>query len=333
MHHDYGAICLIIKELKSEIQEIKILWDSIRTQNPTFEQVSEEHWHIREAQIWLHGATEVAEANELERWLYHSPSHRPAERSPADDHYKGWAEHILENGVYADFTEEHLETPRKREQLGEFIKRLAIKVETNGKGTKKQFLALKSFLEYVRSNHLAFIEDIFPKKMDLSAGRIIRRIPPQVYPLSIEVAGEVVKALADEITDGRTNARHHAIEALALVWMCLTASRIRLPRTLASMHEIPSSALIRSDIVPQLLVPSLFGEQPIRISKMVKLFLSAVANLPSSPSRQTILQTTIEDLRKPFRRVISKVNRDVSMGEITFATFLSPPHYAGRHSR
>jgi len=183
------------------------------------------------------------------------------------------------------------------------------------------------------TNESAFIEHLFPRKSELCDGRLIRKVPGTVSPISVELAGAIIKELVYQCAFGRPNASHHAGEALALVWLCLVASRIRLPRTLKSVHDINVSAIIGNEKYSELYVPSFFGACAVRISKQLAQFLQVVAEINSKEPRTTILQTPLCDLRKPLNKVLKNLEIPSELGEITFLTFLSSPHHFGKDIR
>ena len=344
MHKKILELGEIIDGLIKEISSIEQTWINIRELNPDFEEVSEIEWKNKEARCWIHGAIDLSEANALEEWLYYYAPISQTEKSIALNHYNDWVDHIREDGVYADFQETSLRQPDTRQSdgksvskeellnqpLGNYIRLLANMVEKEGWGTKKNKLALNSFLAYLRDfnskKEVAFIDHIFPEQKNLHYGRIIRKIRPQVQPISQGIAAQIIKQLAFQCAYGRPNAQHNAGEALGLVWLCLTASRIRFPRLLEDVHAIPSKALIFNNSFPELSIPSIFGMQKIRISTLISRFIQAVADIPSPKSRKTILQTPLPDLRKALNRAIKKANLPSNIGEITFLTFLSPPY-------
>lgn len=337
MSKDFSELCEIINEWFADVEQVKKTWEVIRALNPDFEQVSAESWQIKEASLWHHGETRPREANELERWLMVSPPMSKTANSLTIDHYTDWNEYILEKGVYADFNEGDLLKPQENESLIDFVLRLAQEIENTGWGKKKQERALKSFLHFLRDSNkqeeVAFIEHIIPEKNELQAGKIIRIIRPQVYPISKEIAAAIIKELAHQCAYGRPNARHHAGEALSLILICLSASRIRWPRSLESVHAIRNDALISTAEFPELLVPSIFGPHPVRISQRVAKLLQAIVNIHSKMPRSTILETSLPELRKTLRSAIHKVNPPPEIGEITFVTFLSHPHHFGENIR
>lgn len=337
MKKNVAEIQSIIEDLITSIDQVKEVWNGIRKDNPDFEQVSEDSWTSKEARLWMHGETKTLEAMELERWLFVELPISQTAKSIAMDNYLAWGDHLREDGSYEDFIVHDLPKPQEEETLSDYIINLSRRVEENGWETKEQKLALHSFLHFLREDYhqedIAFIEHIFPKKMDLRADRIIRKVPQQIYPISHEIAGAIIKELAYQCCSGRENARHHAGEALGLIWLCIATSKIRLPRTLESVHKLGADAIVFKENHAALHVPSIFGTYPVRIGNQVATFLAALANIPSKETRKAILQTSLPDLRKPLKTAIKKVNPPQDLGKITFLTFLSYPHHFGKNIR
>ena len=324
----------ILTDLQNDIDGLQKIWAEIRENNPNFEEVSEENWEVRNAQCWLHGATNVNERNELEKWLNFELPLSATAKTKAKIFYHQWTEHILEEGVYADFYEEDLISPDDQENLYDYICKLADQVEQNGWGKKKNKQAIKSFLSYLRKEiplrEIAFLEHIFPEKMDLHNNSIIRLVKPQVFPISEIVAAQIIKTLIEDILHGRKNAQFKKAEALALCWLCLTSSRIRLPKTLESIHSIKISALTTKEEVTTAKIPTIFNAKKLQISQKVANYLKAIANIPSTTPRNTILQSGLHDLRRSLTLIIKKADIPSDLGSITFLTFMSYPHHADK---
>ncbi len=336
MDKDCSEVVKIITEWFDDIDEVKRIWEHIANLNPEFEQASEENWRKKEASLWLHGETRTFEAVEFEKWLMINAPIANMAITPVMGHLFQWKEHLREVGIYAEFSESDILPPLKNESLIDYVLRMAQTIENRGWGNKKQKRAAKSFLHFLREKHekgCAFIEHIIPEKNDLRAGKIIRIIRPQVYPISQEIAGAIVKEVANQCINGRANAQHHACEVFTLILMCVTSSRIRWPRTLESVHELPKKGLIIKKESAKLSIPSIFGPHRIQISNRVTKLITAISKIPSKTARKTILQTPLPDLRKTLRSVINKVNPPPEVGEITFLTFLSHPHYFGENIR
>lgn len=121
-------------------------WLEVRKDNPHFEEVSDEHWREKSAKCLLHGATEIFEANELDKWLsiFFEPS-RLTQRKAS--YLIGiWKKWMNEKGswghYYADDSNFVIKS-KKSKTLINFIIRMAIEAEKNGKGhrstLKKKF--------------------------------------------------------------------------------------------------------------------------------------------------------------------------------------------------
>jgi len=244
---------------------------------------------------------------------------------------------LLENGEYHDFSQQNIPTPEQIENLYDYILGLSFLIETEGWGCKKRKLAIRSFLFFLRrtipEKEIAFLEQIFAANMDLKHGSLIRLIKPQVYPLSEEVAAEIIQVLLRGVLYERANAQLKKAEALALCWLCLGLSRLRLPSSLELLHKIPSDAITRKNKKSMILIPTIFGPQKLQISHRVAKYLKAIAKIPSSSSRNSIIQSSLHDLRRVLNSAIKKVDLPENIGEITFLSFTSHPHYAGKYIR
>lgn len=318
----------ILHDFLAQMKKKEEIWKALGKNiagTPGFGDEDIDPWPLKEACYWIHGATDPYEAMELEKWLYHYPSSSITQNSKAWNHYREWEEFIREEGAYTDFRSSDLKEPERNETLGIYIERLAKCVEKHGWGDKKDRRALKSFLHYLRNYHhneeIAFIEHIFPEKNDLKASKIIRRIRPQVNPISQEAVACILKELAHQAVNGRENAKHHAMEALALSWLCLLSSKVRLPKKLEQIHAIQAEALVFTNSHPDLMIPTLFGNLAVRASERHEKFFQAIAMIPSQTSRTTILSTSLPDLRKPLNTAIKRARLPSHLGEISFLPF------------
>ena len=195
----------VLDDFEKELAGIKAGWEQIAVDNPHLEQVSPEHWQETYYRMWLHGATNIWERNELGRWLYGNPPITETANSLAQDVHDAWRDWLETAGhqeripscVYDKQTREYreieskkpgetyyasddrfaIQAPHEGETLSTFIVRLARSIEDTGEGHRLQWRALKSFLDFIRNTYtteqVAFIEHIFPKKMDVYYGRKI----------------------------------------------------------------------------------------------------------------------------------------------------------------
>lgn len=202
-----NEISELLNNFEMELSKIRAIWRQLEIDNPGFEQVSEENWKEKLARMWLHGGTSVQDCNRLEWWLVDSPPLSKTAQILAIQAYRKWREWLETKGTfgayYVDFNEFEIPKPKKGELLIYFVVRLALNVEEDGKGHRLEWRALKSFLGFLRESYpieeVAFIEHIFPKKMDTYFGKIIRVIPSEAYPIPIKTASEILIELCAKV--------------------------------------------------------------------------------------------------------------------------------------
>ena len=284
----------------------------------------------RKIEVLIHAATDVWELIELECRHPYPPLSEMAGMNAKEcvAYWREWLEQT--EAYYEPFEDFEFDEPLKNETLREFIIRMVETVEAEGIDSRLEWRALKSFLNYLRQiNHKewAFIEHLFPKKMDIFDKRIIRKVPPEIYPISEILVGKIIQELMNMTLNDRPNAQHTAAEALGLSWVCLTTARLRLSVHLKTkLYFISSEAITFKENIPYLSVPTLFGDQKIRISHRLAEYLLEISMIPSENSRQTIFQKPYRSLTRTFERALKRVNANPDLRNITFLTFLSEPH-------
>lgn len=336
MSNPLQEVQAVLNDLEDDLGKTKTIWENLRVSNPDFEQLSEKHWEEKSSRCWLHGATAVTEAIELEQRIFDSPPVSKTAQAPASKIHRAWKRWLEEKGewgaYYCDAAQFRIPLPKQGETLIDFIIRLAHLVEESGKGDRLGWRALKSFLDFTRKKHsieeVAFIEHIFPKKMRLFHSRIIRLISPETYPIPEEAAANILIELARRCRTGRPDAQLTAAECLGLCWICLTASRLRLPVHLEVIQKIKPISIQSG---PILQVPTWFGDRPVKISHRIEKFLKTLANLPSKTPRETILQRPLRSLSRAFEHTLQTVPPNPNYGNITIASLLSQPHIFGDH--
>jgi len=207
MRKSLDEIQELLDEFETELLKIRDIWRQIEIDNPDFEQVSEENWQEKHARMWLHGGSSVHDCNRLERWLFDSPTLTKTALIPAINVYLTWRQWLEKKGplgaYYVDFNEFQVPKPEKEEVLIDFVILLARCVEDYGKGHRLEWRALKSFLGFIRDSfpveEVAFIEQIFPKKMDVHFGKIVRVIPSEAYPIPEKTASEILTHLTQSV--------------------------------------------------------------------------------------------------------------------------------------
>lgn len=390
--------CGIIDDFENEISSIRTFCRQTAADNLNFEPVLPESWQEKYYRMWIHGATDVWERNELERWLMDYPPSTIIANSPAKEICDSWRDWLpiagpvkvqkildydkkshsyveretqgVSEAFYAEDGRFEIPEPLKKESLFAFIGRLARWFEKAYDARQKrerkarklgdwlEERALKSFLDFVRKNYpteqVAFIEHIFPQKMDLHFGRIIRLIPLEAQPIPEKTAAEILIALAQKCRNGRIDARHTALEGLALSWLCIACSRIRLPKTLEIVRTLPPEAVLsgtefgvsknrtfgqvpywrplEDEDFSVLQVPTWFGNQPLKISNRLATFVKIIARIPSKKSRTTIFQKSRKSLDQMFRSALEVVAPDPKYGKISYLSLLiNQPHIHGDH--
>ena len=83
MNNSLSEIHKLLDDLESDLSKIRATWKQIEIDNPGFDPVSEENWQETYARMWLHGATDVWDRNELERCLSDSPPLTATAQIPA----------------------------------------------------------------------------------------------------------------------------------------------------------------------------------------------------------------------------------------------------------
>lgn len=330
----------ILIDLNNDLEKMKNIWSEIRTNNPTFEQVSHEQWREKSSRCWLHGGTKKIETDYLDQWLIQKVELSKLAHGGVRPLIVSWKKRMNEKGpmghYYADDVKFTIKS-KKDETLLNFIIRMARNTEEFGKGHRLSWRALKSFLSFLRETRdqkeVAFIEQIFPVDMDVAHGRIIRKIPPEVYSIPLETAGDIILELAIMCRECRPNAFHGLAETLGLCWLCLTASRLRLPTEVEMIYKTKASSINLKGDFPTILIPTIFGDQSIRISLRVAKFFLFLSKIPSEAPREAILQKPFRSLSRSFDRVLERVSPNPDFGNITFLTLISPPHIFGENHR
>lgn len=382
MNNSLNEACAILDEFEKELVEIRAIWEEMEDTPLFFEELPHASWSEQYYKLWLHGATKVSERNELGKWLYDSPPITSTANASAQEIHDAWCDWLQKSGVpkfnfkyeyekkshsyhkvpsqelgqmyYAEDDRFAIEDPCEDETLLAFINRLAKESEKRGKGHPLHWRALRSFLDFIRDHYpkeeVAFIENIFPQKMDLEDGRIRRLITPEAFPIPEKTAAEILIEFARRCRNGRPDARHTAAEGLSLCCLCIASSRIRLPKTLERVRNISAKAILSGaefsiSKVPTfgsgcstsdgdfsvLQVPTWFGEQPLKISNRIAAFLRAVSHIPSKKPRVTILQRPLRTLTRVFDEVLQAVGPNPKYGNITYLSLLQQPHIFGDH--
>jgi len=82
--------CEVLDDFENEVAGIRTFYRQTAADNLNFEPVLPDGWQEKYYRMWLHGATDVWERNELERWLTDYPPATAIANSPAKKIYDAW---------------------------------------------------------------------------------------------------------------------------------------------------------------------------------------------------------------------------------------------------
>lgn len=270
---------------------------------------------------------------------------------PAETVYSKWGMQERKIGNYRTTTSRIKEIhkykrygippPEVEESLIDYIKRLERLVSEETVSKKIWGESLACFLEWVRVNipqeHLGFIDVIFPEDRSFYSNSIIRLIRKEKFPTNIIFTAQVLKNLSKEMLWGDVRSQYSAAEALAFSWLCLTAARLQLPTTIKLLHTFDCTSLTKEKCperiaLPErytLKIPTLFGNIPVEISKLIFNYLCILAK--NIQTNRSFFCSSQRSLERAFDRAVNKLPLRPEEGEITFTTLTSWPNEVMHH--
>ncbi len=345
----------ILKNFLSKLEAKRLRYAKMRQDNPDFIQVSEKYLNEELDRCWIYFTDHIGKILAAPLPTYCKKT--PASQLLAIKLYTEWQSYIETSAepesLYSEyfcnsneFPRYGLQPPKKKEILDEYLRRLGKEITLGKAPLHLKERCLRSFLDYLRNNltsvEIAFLEHIFPAEMEIresygydwgitKKGReqqkvprslILRRVQPQEYPIPIKTAAAVLERLSDRIITGRPNSKQTSAEVLGLCWLCLTAARLRLPVEVKDLRCLSPTCLNRakSDTLPTINLPTLFGELAVPISNYLWNFLATF------PGKNALFQATEPSLYRTLKSVIWTLPSGMVEGKITFATFLASPH-------
>ncbi len=323
----------IIKALKQELSQCRELWTAIDRDNPHLDSQSSYHWQKKLATSWIYGTTDMLESNKLINWRL-EPIHPSAIASmKAKQCIKYWREYLRFNEAYYKSAKKFkFNAANPEETLINFLTRMADQIAQHGWGEPIEERAFRSFLGYVRRfQDGAFVEHIFPKKMEVHHGMIIRNIDPERYPIPEELACQILTTFADKALEGRKDARLTALECLALCWICLTAARLKLPTFFEELLASKVSSLNPNALSPTIALPTLFGLKKVPISQKIAQFLFSLASISTKAPTEIFFRRPRKTLTRSLEEVIESIAPNPKYGHITYVSLMTLPHHFGNH--
>lgn len=323
----------IIKTLKQELSQCRELWTAIDRDNPHFDPQTDLHWQKKLATSWIYGTTDMLESNELINWRLEPIPSSAIASMKAKECIKYWREYLrFKEAYYKSSKKFKFNTPNPGETLVNFLTRMASQIAQHGWGEPIEERAFRSFLGYVRRfQDGAFVEHIFPKKMEIHHGLIIRNIDSERYPIPEELACQILMAFADKALEGRKDARLTALECLALCWICLAAARLKLPTFFEALLATKVSSLNPNAHSPTIALPNLFGPKEVPISKKIAQFLFSLASISTKTPTEIFFRRPRKTLTRSLEEVIESIAPNPKYGHITYVSFMTLPHHFDNH--
>ena len=323
----------ILKNFNNRIQARKKIAKSMDQSFPELNDSNIDRWTRDECYIWINAEPgyDLIKPSQEKLLIPEIFS------QPALQFYREWLDKNLDIQDYKQYI---IDPPLKNHTLLQYLHHLHKLISIKRKLTARWKTSLRSFANFIRKEYLpeetGFLDIIFPKKMDFFRGKVIRKIPLEVYPIDILDTCSILKQLAYYILNGRPNFQQSAAEALALAWICLTSAKARtlteekLLHTITSNHlkikKTPTKHNPNSD-THYLHLPTLFWEEKIIISKTLYDYLLALCQT----NQGLLFKRSLKKLRDSFNNIIVKSKLSANPAEISFLTFLSEPHDAIGH--
>ena len=161
----------------------------------------EDDWQKICAKGWIYCTSYVGELTQLDQWHCEQPTLSETAKESAEHCIECWKKYMdIKDTYYSDFENFNVDEPIEDEVLNDYLTRIATTKEPGGKGERLHWRALKSFLSYMRNlvpEERAFIEQIFPEKMDIFDEKIIRKIAQETYPISEQLVKDILIRLID----------------------------------------------------------------------------------------------------------------------------------------
>lgn len=249
----------------------------------------------------------------------------------AYSHYCEWLGLNLEVQNHQKYI---LEPPYIEETISVHLERVSYELRRDRYCKSIKWRSFRSFIAYLRAIFLidqrGCIEELFPKRMRIFSGKVAKIVPPTAYPIDIYTTAAILKNLAQEVIQGRSNVQLSAAETLGFILVCLTCARRRLPTQLKLVSQIPKDCLAyhrspeNSKKQPWLMVPTYYGLSPVPISLTLFKYLEAISNIQSN-GRKFLFQSHPRSLLRVLDRIVGDMPSTEKLGKITLLTFLSRP--------
>lgn len=295
--------------------------------------------------IWRHSEAHIWNREEAYCWIYASSHYAfaPRDRSLpsiasgnelARPYYDKWL--TLERDVQSIHTY-IIPQPTPTDTLQSYLEERSNEIHQNEGCKTIRWRSLRSFATYLRDTfpeETGFIEVLFPKKMKIFDGKVIRKVNNTIYPVDIIVAAKILQRLFHMVLEGKPDSQLGAAETLGLAWICLTSAIKRIPTELQLLHKVPISNITISKMSKDnnvlFAIPTLYGPIQTTISKELANYFIALSKIAPT-SNEMIIHSPLRCLHRTFQRAVDQVPEANGLGKITFLTLMSHPHEALGH--
>lgn len=251
-----------IRSFEEELEQRRDIWNQFEAGSilpcgelcSSLSQSGRARWHEEYTKSWVYCSCSAKELSCLEQRLL-KKTLLPA---IADMSAKKCFE-LYEEESTSDTYYEISDRQRFKETLHEYLIRIARGIEIKSKKATKilkdetRRRGLNSFLHFLRKRSpkiREFINQIFPEKRDIFAGKIIRKIAPEVYPIAIDLVRDILIELVRMFKEENPRAKLITLESLALIWICLTASKLRSSIQVTDLYELKASSIKSKGSLP-----------------------------------------------------------------------------------
>ncbi len=324
----------VLRDFKQKMDEKEKIWRQLSTAAFTDNQYGNNSWETHEAECWLY-ATINPEGYSHSELLPVTMNCKYAEAEAAI-YRNAWEDQMWKWETNLDCPLEDFPKAEKEEFLAAYINRLC-KILVQKETTNIYKRLIFSFFHYLRErfpeNMIPFLDTKCPQNRKVRVGIIERLIFEKQRPLPIQIAGSIIKAIADKAINGRKNGAQNLVQVLAMCWLSLSIARLRIPVRVEDLHQVPLSSLQLTCKTADFNIPSQFGWQKVHVSDHCHRLLLALQKMSQDKGIGLLFIAQLPALRRTLRKITEIIAPCYEPGDITFMTFQSNPHYTASDIR
>jgi hypothetical protein len=336
-----------IRSFEEELEEKCDIWNQLEAGSisphgdldPSLSQSGYAHWPKEHTKSWVYCTPHANELARLSQWQSKKNALPDIANKSAQECIELYEEKS-NSGTYYEISDD--DKPQPDETLDAYLNRIQISIgikserATKARGDDTCRRGWNSFLHFLRKldpKARDFINQTFPEKLDIFAGKIIRIVAQEASSISMDLVRDILMKLVHMFKNENPQAKLTTLECLALIWICLTVSRLRLPVRISDLYELKASAIKIKGSYYKLLIPTSVGHRTVDISEKLANLLCLVSSIQSKRRRTTVLQSPRKSLSRTLDRTLTNLSIPSCRGNITYVTFMSPPHCLGKTHR